>query len=400
MVQVNYGLLDVITGGISTVSDIFENAGAWCVDIINAAYTAFFNLVFSAFSILSEDIDAEIFSDFWAVINPVNKVFCTIASTLMVLLFVYNFATDTWQVRHDVDVFDIAKSVIKLSFAVILVNNSLQVVKAIFNMGAVLARVIMPGDIGTNTVAIGGYEAKLIQNGVSGILGFIIFFVFLVAAFMIVFSAVQITLEIYERIFKIYILIPFSAISFSTFVLGDGNRGNDIFHGYMRSIITTAMDAVIIVLCICFTSMLVSGETLNKIFPAIHEENVKEITCEGEDEVYLLYLTVIEGWYVPADAVKDDISSGIYDFLYGKSGYLSTQQDYAKMSVDGRFINNSFFSLSKMNHGDSKYYVVLYPEFGWGNVIITLLKVIFPCLLCVGAVKKVSTFSGMIMGRG
>lgn len=402
MGQISYSLLDTIKGGVSTLSDIFSNAGRWCVDIINAAYNAFINLVFSALSILSEDIDSEVFSDFWSVIVQVNKVFCTIASTLMVLLFVYNFATDAWQMRHDVDAFDIIKSVGKLSFAVILVNNSLQIVKAIFNMGAVIAGVFIPTDkIGTET-AIAGPEAKLIENGVSGVLGFIIFFLFFLAALAILFSAVQITLEIYERIFRIYILIPFSAISFSTFVLGDGNRGNDIFHGYLRSIIATAMEAVIIVLCISFTGMLVgSGKTLDKIFPAIKEENIKEITCKGGDyaDTYAVYLSVIEGQYLPEDAVKDDISPEVYDFLYGEGGYWSASQKYAKMSIDGKFVGN--IGLPINNRGaDTEYYVVLYPEFGWKNVIMVLLKVLFPCLLCAGSVKKVSSFSGMILGRG
>ena len=177
MGHINYGLFDTIGGALSTVGDMFSNAGEWCVKIINAAYTAFVNLVFSALSILSEDIDSEMFADFWAVVLPVNKVICVIASTLMVLLFVYNLATDAWQVRQDVDVFDIAKSVIKLGFAVVLVNNSLQIVKAIFKTGGILAGMFIPNayrpDGGR---AIDGAAATLIETGVSGVKGFIVFF--------------------------------------------------------------------------------------------------------------------------------------------------------------------------------------------------------------------------------
>ena len=40
MGHINYGLFDTIGGALSTVGDMFSNAGEWCVKIINAAYTA------------------------------------------------------------------------------------------------------------------------------------------------------------------------------------------------------------------------------------------------------------------------------------------------------------------------------------------------------------------------
>lgn len=404
MGHINYGLFDTIGGALSTVGDMFSNAGEWCVKIINAAYTAFVNLVFSALSILSEDIDSEMFADFWAVVLPVNKVICVIASTLMVLLFVYNLATDAWQVRQDVDVFDIAKSVIKLGFAVVLVNNSLQIVKAIFKTGGILAGMFIPNayrpDGGR---AIDGAAATLIETGVSGVKGFIVFFIFLIAALLLIACAVMITLEIYERIFRIYILIPFASLSFSTFVLGDGNRGNEIFHGYLRSVITTSLEALIIVICISFTSSLISsGKTLEKLLPALDEESVKELTCTGKEDFMLLYMSVIEGHYFFDDEIKDEISSELYDFLYGENGYYASEQKYARMSVGGKMVDNiySFGITGKYTGLVKQYSVILYPEFGWLNIIMTLLKVLFPCVLCAGAVKKVSSYSGTIMGRG
>lgn len=402
MGHINYGLFDTIGGALSTVSDMFSNIGEWCVKIINAAYTAFVNLVFSALSILSEDIDSEMFADFWAVVLPVNKVICVIASTLMVLLFVYNLATDAWRARQDVDVFDIAKSVIKLGFAVVLVNNSLQIVKAIFKTGGILAGMFIPNayrpDGGR---AIDGAAATLIETGVSGVKGFIVFFIFLIAALLLIACAVMITLEIYERIFKIYILIPFASLSFSTFVLGDGNRGNEIFHGYLRSVITTSLEALIIVICISFTSSLISsGKTLEKLLPALDEESVKELTCTGKNDVYALYFGVLRDQYLFEDEVKDEISSELYDFLYADNGYYASEQKYASMSVNGKMVN-SLITLGESYSALKKQYpVVLYPEFGWLNIIMTLLKVLFPCVLCAGAVKKVSSYSGAIMGRG
>lgn len=404
MGHINYGLFDTIGGALSTVGDMFSNTGEWCVKIINAAYTAFVNLVFSALSILSEDIDSEMFADFWAVVLPVNKVICVIASTLMVLLFVYNLATDAWQVRQDVDVFDIAKSVIKLGFAVVLVNNSLQIVKAVFKTGAILAGMFIPNAYRPDGVrAIDGATATLIETGVSGVKGFITFFIFLIAALLLIACAVMITLEIYERIFRIYILIPFASLSFSTFVLGDGNRGNEIFHGYLRSVITTSMEALIIVICISFTSSLISsGKTLEKLLPALDEESVKELICTGEDDFFVLYTSVINGHYLFEDAIKDEISNELYEFLYGADGYYASEQKYARMSVDGEMVDNlySFGHAGKRAELVKQYSVILYPEFGWLNIIMTLLKVLFPCVLCAGAVKKVSNYSGTIMGRG
>lgn len=105
-------------------------------------------------------------------------------------------------------------------------NNAVPIVTAIFQLGAMLAKVVM---FGTDSQGVVYSKLKLatdqsayIEYGVSGFKGFLMFLVFLIAAIAIIASGVMIAVEIYTRIFKIFILIPFSTISFTTFVVGMG----------------------------------------------------------------------------------------------------------------------------------------------------------------------------------
>ena len=194
------GVLDTI----STVTNFFMNIGASCVDIVNGALEVFSKFVFSSADMLTKDIHSEEFADFWAVVDNVGSVLGVIASTLMVLLFLINMCTDTWDSRHDLDLFGVIKKCAKMIVAIALVNNAVPIVTAIFQLGAMLAKVVM---FGTDSQGVVYSKLKLatdqsayIEYGVSGFKGFLMFLVFLIAAIAIIASGVMIAVDIYANI--------------------------------------------------------------------------------------------------------------------------------------------------------------------------------------------------------
>lgn len=407
-----YDVLDSIGGTAESVSDFFSNVGEWCAKVINGSLSAFSKLVYSAINILTADPESEIFSDFWSVINRVGAVLSVIASTLMVLLFLINMATDAWDSRHEFELWSVVKQIAKMTVAVIIVNNAVLIVTSLFAMGAKLAGIITlsgEGRQGMSSLQLDpGYEG-FIQYGVTGASGIMMFLVFLFAALIIIACAVMICMEIYQRIFKIYILIPFSTISFTTFVMGDGNRGNQVFHDYLKSIMTTAIEAVLIILCITFTHKLIeSTDTMNTLFPAINEEEVSTVYCNHIDDGAALMAYVSHNYSMLTQALQNEditISDSVRTFIGDFSGnrHQMGANSYSSIVIEGRCCTtlNEYITCITFGHipNDGGFYATLYPEFTWKSVFMIILQLLFPCILCACTVKLVSNYSGMILGR-
>ena len=402
------GVLDTI----STVTNFFANIGASCVDIVNGSLEVFSKFVFSSADMLTKDIHSEEFADFWAVVDNVGSVLGVIASTLMVLLFLINMCTDTWDSRHDLDLFGVCA---KMIVAIALVNNAVPIVTGIFQLGAKLAKVVM---FGTDSQGVVYSKLKLatdqsayIEYGVSGFKGFLMFLVFLIAAIAIIASGVMIAVEIYTRIFKIFILIPFSTISFTTFVMGDGNRGNEVFHSYLKSILSTAIEALIIMVCLNFTYSLLLGDTMQKLIPATKTEASESITVNGAELAYLL--VSISGDTSSANSVlkeqKDNISQAVKELVNGKGRDKAISKYGCIVTSDGQVLEASgdllsmFTDLSNAVGADDlknkSVSIKLYPAFTWSGVFFTILQFLFPIFLCTGGVKKVEQFSAYVLGR-
>lgn len=227
------------------------------------------------------------FADFWSVINRVSAVLSVIASTVMVLLFLINMCTEAWDTRHDMELWTILKQLVKMVVAVAIVNNALTIVTAIFSMGARVARIVTLTN-SSDVVSLSSGNSRLLNYGVSGMSGLLTFIVYIIATLIIIATGILITLEIYQRVFKMYILIPFSTISFTTFVMGDGNRGNEVFHGYLKTILSTAAEAVVIMMCVSFCYNLIeSGQTMNELLGL--KETTVDIECYSTDDVWAIY---------------------------------------------------------------------------------------------------------------
>lgn len=388
---VNNGIgdvVDAIQDGFDFIRDFLDNTGKYCVKVLNGALSIFQSFVNSAMDILTRDANDPMFQDFWSVINRVSSVLCVIASTVLVMLFLINMCTEAWDTRHDMDLFSVVKQLVKMMVAVILVNNALRIVTSIFTMGARLAQLITLREFGQR-LTISGANRRLLELGVSGMNGLLIFIVYIIGSLIVIATGIMITLEIYQRVFKMYVLIPFSTISFTTFVMGDGNRGNDVFHGYLKSILSTAAEAVVMMMCVSFCYTLIqSGQTMNDMMDLGTVEY--NITCQSNEDVIAIIATGL----------------GNYDALYDDDVSASVVTQVEQIMEDGDslgrvLVNGEEHSIFKVFGGriDMPCVVTVYQECDWKAALLVALTVVFPCVLCAGAIKQAGHYSSMIFGR-
>ncbi len=158
-----------------TVNELFASAGKWCVEISNAALKAYSKLVMAGVNLISKDVDNNMFSDFWSVINLLVRVLGVVASTLIVLFYIITLANDAWETRHEFSVWDYVKDFVKLLFSVILINNAVLIVNTIFNIGARLSLIPLLGvegfsvDMSDFSLALSESKANRMERGITGI---------------------------------------------------------------------------------------------------------------------------------------------------------------------------------------------------------------------------------------
>lgn len=255
-------------------------------------------------------------------------------------------------------------------------------------MRAKVAQIVTLRDL-DQELRVSGANSRLINLGVSGMNGLLIFIVYIIGSLVVIATGIIITLEIYQRIFKMYVLIPFSTISFSTFVMGDGNRGNEVFHGYLKTIIVTAAEAVVIMMCVSFCySLINSGQTMNELVDLGQVEYT--VTCNNEMDV-LAVIGCHEGNYQPfyEDGVSENVTSTMESMIDAGD-------------AKGRLlVNGEEHGLVKLLGGRVPFpcVITICQACDWKVALMVALTVIFPCVLCAGAVKQASHYSGMIFGR-
>ena len=247
---------------IEAIDNLLADTGDWACSILDAGAHIYNKFVDVAYSIVIKDIHDPTFQDFWNVIDKVNAVVVTIASVLLVLMFLYTLVQTSLQPKQEIDVKSLVADFMKMLFCNLLITQAVNIVSGIFTFGTRLARIVV-GASGTVVTdperGIGENLVFAFEKGVSGISGLLIVILSLVGAIVMVASALMIVLEIYKRFFRIFILIPFASISFSTSVMADGH-GNEIFKGYLKHIIAASFESVIIVLCLVFCSALTTPQ--------------------------------------------------------------------------------------------------------------------------------------------
>jgi hypothetical protein len=386
------------------ISDFLDNTGKYCVEVLEAGINSFTNFVNFSIGLLTEDISNSRFSSFWNVIDKVTSVLGIVASTLLIFLFLINLCTDTWDNRHDLDVWDIMKMVVKVLVSVILVNNAIVIVKAIFNMGSALAGIIFL-EGAEKSIELSSNTTLLLSTGVSGFKGIIVFLVCIITAIAIMVCGVTIAMEVLQRVFKIYVLVPFSTLTFTTFVMGNGNRGNEVFRSYLKTVINTAAEALIIMVCVDFCyALLGNAEFMNEML-GLESANIEavEIAINDIDDYDALMICLNNDYYelVESDKVQE------------MSSKISTGQEWGAIVLTDPKTYNSEQNISAKNNvvmtaqryeirarlEKGSLNVYLCPAISWKDVLIICLSVIFPCILCCGAVKSAGQYASMIFGH-
>lgn len=394
-----YNIIDDIGEIGYTIKHLFDDTGIWCVKIGNAAVGVFDKLTYSATDILTSDSDSAIFSDFWKVINPVSRVFCIIASTLMILFFIGSLVSEAWETRHEFDIWGFVKSLVKLIVCVVILNNSIPIVKGIFSAGARMARIVSLRSSGVgDTLRISKASSNYIAFGVSGLSGLFVFFVYLIGSLVVITSAVMITLEIYQRVFKIYILIPFSCFSFSTFAMSKNGHGSEVFSGYLKSIIQTSLEAVVIILALSFCSSLIANDTtMNNLFSGYDATDYISITVNNPEEYQYAKNYYRNKQYADNNgkSMEEVKSNGISDaFKQSVSNAFSGDLTYYENEKIGELNQDGDRSITY----PTTYSI--FPSVSWKDAFMILLQFVFPCILCAGVVKSADRYSGIVVGRG
>ena len=444
-------VLDTVDTVISTISDVLSNLGRYCVEWVDGALSVFRKLTWSAKDLLTFKTTDSTFSSFNTVINNVSGVLTIIASSLLVLFFLTSLASDAWDSRHDMDVWGLVKDIAKLIISVVVVNNALYLTRLIFNAGAGLASVVAAlgvGGDGSDTVKLSSVAARYLTYGVSGIRGVFLLVVYVLGSIVIVMCGVMITMEIYQRIFKIYILIPFSTLSYSTFVMGN-RSGGEVFSGYLKSIIQVALEAMVIMLAISFTYRLCNNSAvMQKLFPAKFADYAVVSASNYDDYVVLNefmsydikydestgsngFIDYMTQYYNNAQRLSEGLRENGSSTMFGSMWRKVLGADFNISNVNG----DLFASLDKLKVAPAvilyntdtnsvqqtvqaatlfanqvkngtpgetfrTYYFYMYPGASIKDALMLLVQVLFPCMLCVGAVKAAGTYSGMAVGKG
>lgn len=434
-VHLNMDIYDTVSSIQTTVSDIFNNLGMYCVQWANGALRVFRQLTWSAKDMLTFSTEDSTFSEFSMVVNRVSSVLTTIASSLLVLFFLSSIASDAWDTRHDLDIWSFTKDLVKLIVSVVIINNALLLTKQIFNSGAALAQLVSfsggtAQDLGMS-MKLNDTKTMYLVNGVTGIRGVFILIAYVLGAIVITVCGVIITIEIYQRILKIYVLIPGSTLAFSTFVIGNGKSGGEVFSGYIKSICQVALEGFVIMLAICFTYSLCSNsKVMEKLFPAdVTDYTTVSASCADDYVALSSFLfdynikyderTGSNGFksYLKNKGDGDLFATGnnIVKFNYGNvnrdlldkldgmeqapavlmySQSMTSEQQPIKAAMISNAVKN-FDSGTSLR----TYYYYLYPEVSVKDALMLLVQIIFPCMLCVGGTKAAEKYSGMMVGK-
>lgn len=418
---------------IENITSLFKDTGSWCADCLNAALNIYSKLVTAGLNMLNLGTDEGTFADFWSIVNVLTRVLGAVATTLMVLLFVSNLATASWDGRHEINLWDFVKMCLKFMVAIVLVNNATAIVTGIVNSGAAICTVLSklaPGETSVSLaemdLCLSDINTERLVTGVSGFRGLLFFLLCLFAVLAIITSGVTIMLEIYQRIMKLYVLIPFSTISFSTIIMGDGNGGSQIFEGYLKNIISVALESVVITVMIYFSFVMVNGSTMDALFPTEADDSTITIEVSNVSELNALYFSTIYSRqpfdradyedYVIWDELSDDVLSVIgYDGdknclvsdrfkdddstmteKLKTSRWASSLHSYTTVYIGDESLGDAFL------HGASLDYpctLTGYKELSWAGLFMLVLQISFPCLLAASCVKMAGQISHEVMGR-
>lgn len=404
-------MADIGNSLIDTLNNLLKNTGEWTASLLDTGMKAYNNFIDVAYHTVVRDIKDSSFDDFWNIVDYLNNVFSIVASVMLVFLFCWSLFNVSVQNKAEVDIVSVIFDFAKLSVGVFLVAHAIDIVLGIFQFGTKAAaigvgsinddfRIINP-DQGLSTE-----NTLIFSKGVSGLMGLLISIVAIIGTITMMASAVMIIFEIYKRFFKIFCIIPFASLSLSTFIMADG-QGNEIFKGYVKNVIATSFEAIVIVLCLGFSSSLLNSNQdgfVATLFNIKNDLNLREITINNDDDLQQ---------YIDICTLADIVN------MYGNEGTLASELvDGVAAGAIPKFQNNKYISLGSFDFhyvdvdwGENETMADLiaatrdYPlsayvgnNLGLGPAILLILQCVVPMILTAGAVKEAPVFCSKILG--
>lgn len=231
-------------------------------------------LIEKAFGLLTMNPDA--FSpEGWSIIESLNAVFISIASTLIVIFFLIGFCEDSMDPHNEMRIETVLKSFFKLFLAEFFVINTLNIIKGFFgivrsltggltftwnttssesvlinqiinNSGANLDIEMRRSPNGTYAPVINninlGNDINLDMHGLGILLMSIAFF------FVMIASGVIILYQAISRMFKILCLIPYGTLANSTIAGNHAMKQTTL--QFWKFVICTLLEAVTMMIAI------------------------------------------------------------------------------------------------------------------------------------------------------
>lgn len=407
---------------IDTIASIFTDTGKWCAECINAGLKIFSQLISGGISILTKKVEDASFADFYEVAKTLSGIILRIAGPLIVVFFLYRLFDEVTDIRNQMDIWGLTKCIIKMNLAGVLVANAVTIVSAIFNVGALIAKLLYVSVTGNSidfsqTLALSDTYVTALRTGVSGLKGFLILFLYLIGMIAIIVCGLIVVVEIYKRVMRLFMILPFGSFSFATYTLSDF-KGHEIFQGYLKGVIKTSIEAIVIMLAICFSYILLqSGHTTEALFPSKEDGRAltTDITIRNDDEYELAYFLLYNPNYefITEEVDMNNVSDAfLADFEVNRDlSYILSENTDGSYSFGVSLGGESKHKeISGVEVSSSKQFgkyersitypatLTIYEEVDWYYALIILLRELFPCLLCSLTVKESDRITGIIVG--
>lgn len=197
------------------------------------------------------------------IVQSISTTFTGVAAILFVLFFIYNIYHESFEEqRKDLNFWGIIRMFLPLAFGEALITNSGAIVTLIFRMGFSLVQMVVKDDLGgliiDEAVVRQAYESlKSDAGGIHLIRDLIWLLVSFICMIVMVICAGILLYTIYYRYLKLYCIIPFSSLAFSTIIGPQELKRIGMMYG--KYVCTLALESVAMLIMILICNAVLSG---------------------------------------------------------------------------------------------------------------------------------------------
>lgn len=233
---------------------MFDFFGERLYDILNIALTVWNVICSNVFDLLAVSPTSFKNGGPWKIISEAEPVFTGVASSLVVLFFVWGFCSQSIDVKEDIRFEEIFRLLLRLVLADYLVSNSVTIMKAFFTSIGAFVRLIGIGD--GRKISLSEEQIETIK-GLGLIDGLFMCLIGLILALIIIGCAFLLLYTVYFRFLKILVIVPLGAIAFAT--LAGTSQISHTFLTYCRYFFAVMLEAVVMALAILVCNAVLSA---------------------------------------------------------------------------------------------------------------------------------------------